>query len=705
MKKMFFPAVLAALSVSVFTARSAMAANGSLTPHFKQSSYVNESVTLENKYVTMNFFKRIKGWGWGEILTPEGKLMAVMDHLGELMIRDQDIPMRFEADSVSRVRTDDGESLVFNVKSVVVREMLKGTSFDNWMHYPYGEPAITGTVTITVTPDSPFVKLKYDLTATGNYYLRYLRGPWLKVGESSFGTKKDDAILPGVDWAIGDEWTSGSDFFKDPWALRVVPHPNKVSVPLMAISYEGDGIGLAWDPNAVAARWFNYRTQHPQPVFASPNFVDRMNNQLMGLMIPDASVEGHENEIYSQIAPELRIGEKIEFDAELWLSKGNSVDVVTDWVKRHGLPEPSAPKWDYRKALDLMAGAYNTNLWHEGHGFGVVQRSIDEAGPNIPGFLRRYMNENKKSQVVKELQAKIESLQPKEVPMVKIETPEQKKARQVKHGDEILAIQRADGSFAFEPDGRHYRKDDFKVATSFVEPMGLDGATALDITILPAMELLQIGKETGEQRFLDAGKKAIDFCMSMTRPEGGDFWETPLHAANLFAAGQGVRAVRRSEIQGKSGLLDAYDPAFHAPVGAGGDSDAVQYQTGAQFERLVLRQLGARPCAVGGARRVRSVDCQRHPLGGGRSGDRLDEVPPRYYQCGDPLDECAYRRQLASAQYSGDVRPLQRGCVRLLFPRYAQCDDGQLRRYVYSSFRYRGQHLLPVGPRSRGGKR
>ena len=172
MKKMFFPAVLAALSVSVFTARSATAANGSLTPHFKQSSYVNESVTLENKYVTMNFFKRIKGWGWGEILTPEGKLMAVMDHLGELMIRDQDIPMRFEADSVSRVRTADGESLVFNVKSVVVREMLKGTSFDNWMHYPYGEPAITGTVTITVTPDSPFVKLKYDLTATDIYYLR-----------------------------------------------------------------------------------------------------------------------------------------------------------------------------------------------------------------------------------------------------------------------------------------------------------------------------------------------------------------------------------------------------------------------------------------------------------------------------------------------------------------------------------------------------
>ena len=90
---------------------------------------MNESVTLENPYITMNFFKRIKGWGWGEIHTPEGKLMAVMDHLGELMIRDQDIPMRFEADSVIREKSAEAESLIFHVKSVVVRDMLKGTSF------------------------------------------------------------------------------------------------------------------------------------------------------------------------------------------------------------------------------------------------------------------------------------------------------------------------------------------------------------------------------------------------------------------------------------------------------------------------------------------------------------------------------------------------------------------------------------------------
>ena len=77
MKKMFF-----ALLLGICVSGVAFGANGgddkALTPLFKQSSYVNESVTLENPYITMNFFKRIKGWGWGEIHTPEGKLMAAI---------------------------------------------------------------------------------------------------------------------------------------------------------------------------------------------------------------------------------------------------------------------------------------------------------------------------------------------------------------------------------------------------------------------------------------------------------------------------------------------------------------------------------------------------------------------------------------------------------------------------------------------------
>ncbi len=512
------------------------AANG-FAQNFKQTSYAGESVSLENEFITFNFYKRYLGYGWGEVLTPDGKMMAVLEHLGEIKLQDQDIPTRLVAESFTKSKTDDGEIIKFEVKSVVVREVLDGTSFDNWMVYPYTEPALTGTVTFTLSPSSSLVKLKYRLKSTGNYNAQYIRGPWLKVGETSFKSEKNDAILPGVDWAIDEEWTSGTDFFKDPWALRVVPHPNKVTAPLMAISHQGIGIGLSWDVQTTATRWFNYREHRQQPVFASPNFVDRKNNHLLGLMLPDATIEGHENEVVAQVPLELKVGQMINFDAELWLSKGNSVDVLVDWVKRNGLPEPPEPKWSFTETLNHIANAYNTNFWHEGEGFGIVQRPEHKIRPNVPNFLLRYLKENKQTQLSKDLKNKIEWSQTQ---MENKKGDQEKSNQLIKEGDRIIGEQNSDGSFPFNPD--LIGKDDFKVATSFIEPMGLTGETALDITLTPAIRLFDIAKQTGQQKYLDAAKKAIDYCMDMQRPEAGDYWETPLHAANLLAAGHAALA-------------------------------------------------------------------------------------------------------------------------------------------------------------------
>jgi len=506
--------VLVFLHASFVSSQNRQGKEGEAPEHqYDNASYGGESVTLQNDFIQLNFYKRINGWGWGEVLTPSGKMMGVIEHLGEIMLRDQDIPMRFVTDSFEKKRTDAGETLEFEVKSVVVRDVLEGTSFDNWMVYPFTEPAVVGTVSITLTPNSSLVKLKYRLKSTGNYYARYIRGPWIKAGESSFGTEKDDAILPGVDWAIHKEWTSGTDFFKDPWALRVAPHPFKVAVPLMSVSHNGDVIALSWDANQRATRWFNFREHLQQPVFASPNFVDRKNNQLMGLMLPDATIEGHENEVVAEIPLELKIGQMIHFDADLWISKGNSVTAMTDWVRRNGLPEPSEPKWPYEETLDRIAKAYNTNFWHEGKGFGLKQRPENKIRPNVPGFLRRYVQENEGTQLVRELTEKIEWSQAQLNDRSGESGPS--KDAIIKRGERILADQQKDG---------------------------LRGETALEITISPAVNLLDIWEITGEQRFLDAAEKALDFCMNMQRPEAGDYWETPLHAANLLAAGHAAEA-------------------------------------------------------------------------------------------------------------------------------------------------------------------
>jgi hypothetical protein len=503
------------------------------SPRYRRGAYAGESFQISNEHLYINIYKRPEGWGWAEIFTSSGKLMAVLDHLGEIMFRDQDIPARFAATDYSIETTANGQSVIFKVESVVIREKLKGTSFDEWMRYPYTEPAIKGIVTITLADNDPMINLSYHLEATGNYYARYVRGPWLKVGEASFGTAKNDAILPGVEWAIDDEWTSGSDWFKDPWALRVAPHPNMIAIPMMTLSHDGVAISLSWNPRQVATRWFNYRDHVQQAVFAAPNFIDRMNNNIMGLMVPDATIEGHQNEVYATQPLELKIGQRIHFDADVWFSKGNSLDAVVDWVKINGLPEPPEPKWPYRETLDRIANAYNTNFWHEGSGFGIIQRPEHPVRPNIPSFLPRYIKDNKGSELAIELEEKIKWSRTQ----IKEQSEKDKTKSLLEKGETLLKLQKDDGSFRFDPHGWHYRKDDFIVAASIVEPMGLKNDTALEIVLSPALELLDIYNVSQKQKFADAARKAFDFCLHFQRPDGGDFWETPIHAANLLAAG------------------------------------------------------------------------------------------------------------------------------------------------------------------------
>lgn len=144
--------------------------------------------------------------------------MGVLEHLGELLVRDQELPMRLEAqDYLLRTEENGDQTLVFSVSSMNVQKKLDGTSFSNWMHYPFTEECLTGTVTLTLCKDRPILQLRHELESRQNMYVKYLRGPWLKIGEGAFGGTKDDAILPGVEWLSGAEWSSGSDWFREPW--------------------------------------------------------------------------------------------------------------------------------------------------------------------------------------------------------------------------------------------------------------------------------------------------------------------------------------------------------------------------------------------------------------------------------------------------------------------------------------------------------
>ena len=95
-------------------------------PKYKNASYAGETITLENTHLRLELFKRRTGWGWGELYSASGKFMAVLEHFGELMLRDQEIPMRLEAEEYKRERGEFGERLTFKVASLIMKDKLRG---------------------------------------------------------------------------------------------------------------------------------------------------------------------------------------------------------------------------------------------------------------------------------------------------------------------------------------------------------------------------------------------------------------------------------------------------------------------------------------------------------------------------------------------------------------------------------------------------
>jgi hypothetical protein len=502
---------------------------------------------LENSGMRLTVYKRVTGWGWVEISNSAGEMIAVLDHFGEVdpVVPGRSFPVRIEAQSYKLDKGEFGERLTFPVQLIWYQTVAQST----WAVKALSTPALEGTVSITLEREAPVAKLVYDLKPLTPLGVRYIRGPWLKVGSGSFGTAKTDGIFPGVEWLMGDEWSSGTDWFQHPDALRMVPHPFKVTAPVMAISWKGTGIGLAWNPLAEVLPGKRYL----QPVYASPNILDRANNHLMGLALPSVAWGMEENTppVHStQPGPaplELSPGNSLHIEAEIFLVKGNSLDVMVDWVKRHGIPEPPTPRYPLAEAMDRIARQYNTSFWHEGRGWG---KTAEQARPYSPRFLERYAREGRDRETAKGLAEKLAwAHQQLESGQVTLGPPPGgtrdlalwPKEAQLARGRELLSYQREDGSFPYDPEGRHKTKISI-YSSSIYKPLGINGDTALDLSVEPAMDLLLLADSTGEQQFRTAARKALDYCLTMERPEGGDWWETPLHSPNLLAAGHAAIA-------------------------------------------------------------------------------------------------------------------------------------------------------------------
>jgi hypothetical protein len=305
----------------------------------------------------------------------------------------------------------------------------------------------------------------------------------LLAGDGAAGAKKESAHLPGIEWVSADE--TSSDHSHIP-GLRDqhVPHPNKITIPLMAVVSGGKMLAVEWDP---LQKWDGVHDR-PSVVFDSPNRTYGEANQLMGLFLPSIP-EGVDQYTFETRKPYPLIpGTPLRLTFSI-LARDHAIDVtpVSTWYQLHGAP-PVPP----------------------------LDRTYDEE--------RRFAGVD--SQKPRNVEARI---------LVALKGAETAMKRQASDGwwpwsyEGSLVINVLNWSSSENFDEFGFRGDE-----------AIGGYSPVFSEKYQNIELFRAARYTGNPAFTEASLRALKRAQQFRRPEGAQPWELPLHTADILGAAYGV---------------------------------------------------------------------------------------------------------------------------------------------------------------------
>ena len=395
-----------------------------------------------------------------------------------------------------------------------------------------GASGSAGGVAIQIWPAGPG-RFRLRCVASLSGPLRGLTFPEVHAGWRGSGTKKQSALFPGLEYLTASEESSSPEHTGPDLANRTAPHPNKVTVPLMAVVQNGWALGIAWNP---LQKWDGKRYR-PQPVFSSPNRIEGRDDHLMALMVP--AVPEHLDENARSAARPYEPHGHVTLEAELFAVRvrRDVSEVVEDWYRRNPLPalpdittdlrphwaycaERRAAAWDPERK-QWPAEAHRTPAWHPDIALALWNWGVRNAGARAAEARREAMES---------LAEAVRAHGPGAAgfplslhlgdPIANLPRPAEVAG--------ILRAQRTDGTWPFVPNEE-------------TRSLGRQGDTALGICADPTLRLLRYAAITGDQTALEAGLRGIAAMRrSFQRPAGGEVWEVPLHAPNLRAAAVAV---------------------------------------------------------------------------------------------------------------------------------------------------------------------
>ncbi|RKU09657.1 hypothetical protein C6503_21115 [Candidatus Poribacteria bacterium] len=396
----------------------------------------------------------------------------------------------------------------------------------------------------TLTEDAKRIQTECQLQTDSNRELLAFHGPMLYAGQGRNREKKTAALFPGLEFLEGDERSSSARDAAPPLDNRLVPHPYKITVPVMAVEMQKTLVGIIWNP----LETWDGENQTLSTIFASPNWHQHQKNHILGVFLPTIPMWVQENQTEASIPYPLIASRPVSIKTEIIVDGNASIlDAVSHWTDAYGTPESLQPPRSDEEEVLLSRHGFMHTTWDENTR--KSRHCVDWAAHNEPGFgtLLWYDYLATKDEQVKERVLEIRNN------TVADAGPEGLAARGSCHilrwefpfyignldaaltymeseTQQRIATQESDGSWRWHPTNE-------KTAS-----LGKAGEAVLGTCAESALLLLKHARITGNRTSREAGLKALEFMKQFSVPRGAQMWECPMYQPDVLAAAHAIGA-------------------------------------------------------------------------------------------------------------------------------------------------------------------
>ena len=504
---------------------------------------------LENEHIRVDFYKTDQGYGIFTMAHPRiDSYFAQSSMFSRLVYRTNKGKVEYVpifADDYEK----EGNKYIFKKRFVDADKVVWNFRF-----------------VFDLPKDQKWVDVTYSINAEKDREVLAFYGTTLYTKRQN----RYDALFSGLEFLENGETSSSTLDIAPPNHIRRVPHPNKITIPLMAVSENvstGRVItGMMWD----AKKAWSQKFDRPSALFASPNWFESMDDyDVMGVFIPSIPDWVEENNTQAKIPYKLSAKNSIEINTQLFCfqkdeNKASAVYAVNYWIEKYGLPDPlPLPRGKLDKELEFSLIAYMNTLWLPDKQAWHNTLDWDPWGASVnPEFARQLWFSSK---ILSDSPKKSEYLQRAELAIKNMKRGFEKDFPFYIGGldrlypgfkNNIMGLinsQNEDGSWRFDPD--LWNKND-QIQHQDYHKLGKKDDVEIGLCANNAYTLLKYARMTGDKVSLSAGLKALEFMERFKIPRAAQVWEVPVHTPDILASAHAVQAYLSAyKITGKDSYL------------------------------------------------------------------------------------------------------------------------------------------------------